>query len=293
MIGGSYLSLLSAPLLICPVCHTALARFDHTLKCNHQHGFDIAREGYVNLLLKKPLGDTREMLQARRHFLERDHYRLLSDTLNELVSSHIHHASSPITILDAGCGEGYYLGRLQQYLTHRHPSLQCGYVGVDISKDAIRMAAKRYREALFVVADLKERLVFADAAFQVLLNIFAPRNVQEYARVLAPGGLLAVVIPGPAHLLQLRSALHLLSIEQNKQQHIIEQFSDEFDLIASMPLTYEIHLTGEEIALAVMMTPNYWHLSAEIQKNMAEMTDLQTQVEFICLLLQKKLIDPT
>lgn len=288
MIGGSYLSLLSAPLLICPVCQTALARFDHTLKCSHQHSFDIAREGYVNLLLKKPLGDTREMLQARRHFLERDHYRPLSDTLNELISSHLHHASSPIAILDAGCGEGYYLGRLQQYLAHRLPLLQCGYVGVDISKDAIRMAAKRYREALFVVADLKERLAFADAAFQVLLNIFAPRNAQEYARVLAPGGLLAVAIPGPTHLLQLRSALHLLSIEQDKQHHVVEQFAGEFDLIAAKPVAYEIHLTAPEIALAVMMTPNYWHLSDEIQKNMAEMTDLQTQVEFICLLLRKK-----
>ena len=248
----------------------------------------MAREGYVNLLLKKPLGDTREMVRARRDFLECGHYRPLSDTLNELVSCHIHHAVSPITILDAGCGEGYYLGRLQEYLAQRLPSLQCSYVGVDISKDAIRMAAKRYREALFVVANLKERLVFADAAFQVVLNIFAPRNAQEYARVLTPGGLLAVVIPGPTHLLQLRSALHLLNIEQDKQQHVVEQFSDEFDLVAAKPIAYEMHLTTAEIALAVMMTPNYWHLSEEIQKNMAEMTGLQTQVEFICLLLQKK-----
>lgn len=275
-------------LLTCPVCHTALARFDSTLKCVNQHSFDIAREGYVNLLLKKPLGDTREMVQARRLFLECGHYRPLSDTLNELVSCHIHHVASPITILDAGCGEGYYFGRLQQYLAHRHPSLQCGYVGVDIAKDAIRMAAKRYREALFVVANLKERLVFADAAFQVVLNIFAPRNAQEYARVLASGGLLAVVIPGPAHLLQLCSALHLLNIEQNKQQHVVEQFADEFDLIASMPLAYEVHLTRAEIALAVMMTPNYWHLSEEMRRNMAGMMEMRTQVEFICLLLRKK-----
>ncbi len=248
----------------------------------------MAREGYVNLLLKKLPGDSKEMLQARRDFFERDHYRPLSDTLNELVTSHINAASSSVNILDAGCGEGYYLSRLQQYLMGRQPAIQNCCVGVDISKDAIRMAAKRYREPLFVVANLKERLVFADDTFQVLLNIFAPRNAQEYARVLALGGLLTVVIPGPAHLLQLRSALHLLSIEQDKQQHIVEQFADQFELIATVPLAYEIHLTGPEIELAVMMTPNYWHLSDETQKNMVEMTDLQTQVEFICLLLRKK-----
>lgn len=281
------MNLLCTHLLTCPICNAALAKTDQTLKCINQHSFDIAREGYVNLLRKKQPGDSREMLQARRDFLERDHYRPLSDTLNELVASHLNAASSSINILDAGCGEGYYLGRLQQYLANRQPSLQGCYVGVDISKDAIRMAAKRYREPFFVVANLKERLVFADAAFQALLNIFAPRNAREYARVLAPGGLLAVVIPGPAHLLQLRSALHLLSIEQDKQQHIVEQFADQFKLIATVPLAYEIHLSRAEIALAVMMTPNYWHLSEETRRGMAEMIEIQTQVEFTCLLLQK------
>jgi len=275
-------------LLTCPVCHTALAKTDQTLKCANRHSFDIAREGYVNLLRKKLPGDSRAMLQARRDFLERAHYRPLSDTLNELVASHLNAAYAPINILDAGCGEGYYLGRLQQYLTNRQPSIQCCCIGADISKDAIRMAAKRYREVLFVVANLKERLVFADAAFQALLNIFAPRNAQEYARVLAPDGLLVVVIPGPAHLLQLRTALHLLSIEQDKQQHIVEQFADQFELIATVPLAYEIHLSGAEIALAVMMTPNYWHLSEETRRSMAEMTEIRTQVEFTCLLLRKK-----
>ncbi|HLG63174.1 MAG TPA: methyltransferase domain-containing protein [Ktedonosporobacter sp.] len=287
------MNILYTHLLTCPVCHVALAESDQTLKCANRHSFDMAREGYVNLLLKRLPGDSKAMLQARRDFLERDHYRPLSDTLNELVASHIHNTPSPVNILDAGCGEGYYLGRLHQYLTSRQLSIQSCCVGVDISKDAIRMAAKRYRETLFVVTNLKERLVFADDTFQALLNIFAPRNAQEYARVLAPGGLLVVVIPGPTHLLQLRSALHLLSIEQDKQQHIIEQFAPQFELITTIPLAYEIHLTGAEIALTVMMTPNYWHLTEETKRNMAEETEMRTQVEFSCLLLQKKLTGPT
>src|SRR5437660_5926025 len=274
------MSILCTHLLACPVCNAALARGDQTLKCANRHSFDIAREGYINHWRKKLPGDSREMLQARRDFFEHNHYHPLSAMLNELVSSHIHNISSPITILDAGCGEGYYLGRLQQYLMQQQPpSLESCYIGADISKDAIRMAAKHYRETLFIVANLKERLVFADEAFRVLLNIFAPRNAQEYARVLAPGGLLAVVIPGPTHLLQLRSALHLLSIEQDKQQHIVEQLAPHFDLIATVPLAYEIHLTRPEIVLAVKMTPNYWHLAEATKRKLAEMTEMRTQVK--------------
>src|SRR5437660_595749 len=184
------MSILCTHLLACPVCNAALARGDQTLKCANRHSFDIAREGYINLLRKKLPGDSREMLQARRDFFEHNHYHPLSAMLNELVSSHIHNISSPITILDAGCGEGYYLGRLQQYLM--------------------------------------------------------------------------------------------------QQQHIVEQLAPHFDLIATVPLAYEIHLTRPEIVLAVKMTPNYWHLSEETKRKMAEMTEMRTQVEFSCLLLQKK-----
>ncbi len=273
-------------LLTCPVCHTVLSKSDQSLKCGQQHSFDLAKEGYVNLLLKKLPGDTREMLLARRAFLEGGYYRPLSDTLNQLVATHLD--DTPVNILDAGCGEGYYLGRLQHALAQRQSQQAGCYIGVDISKEAVRMAAKHYRDVLFVVANLKERLVFADQTFNVMLNVFAPRNAQEYARVIVPGGVLIVVIPGPAHLLQLRSTLHLLSIEEDKQQHVIEQFADQFDLTMIMPVTYEQHLTKPEIALAVMMTPNYWHLSDQTRQAMEELTELQTQVAFTCLVLQRK-----
>jgi SAM-dependent methyltransferase len=175
------------------------------LRCSNSHTFDIAREGYVNLLRKKLPGDTKEMLVARRDFLERNHYQPLSDMLNQLVHAYLATSSSPINILDAGCGEGYYLGRLQQYLTDQHYQIQC--IGLDISKEAIRMAARHYKQSCFVVANLKERVVLADDALHIILNIFAPRNPAEFTRVLVPGGLLLVAIPAPDHLLQLRSAL--------------------------------------------------------------------------------------
>lgn len=276
-------------LLVCPVCGSRLAHEEHALKCEQRHTFDMAREGYVNLLLKKVTGDTKEMLVARRNFLERGLYRPLSDAVNGLVVSHLHKKDfSPMTMLDAGCGEGYYLGSLLELLAERNAEREHCAIGIDVAKDAVRMAAKRYKEAFFAVANLKERLILADETMHVLLNIFAPRNPGEFARVLAPGGMLIIVIPGPAHLQELRSTLHLLNIEENKQQHVTEQFSEAFALEQELPVRYEMHLRNEEVTQAVMMTPNYWHLSPVERKTIEEKQEMKTQVEFICLLFRKR-----
>ncbi len=274
-------------LLVCPVCSTQLTQAGAILQCINAHTFDIAREGYINLLLKKLSGDTKEMLRARRDFLERGYYRPLSDAINELVSTHLHshEISSPVAILDAGCGEGYYSGRLQSYLAQQDYRGQ--YVGVDISKDAVKMAAKKYQEACFVVANLNERLTFADHTFNVLLNIFAPRNTDEFARVIAPHGLLVVAIPSPEHLAQLRSVLHLLSIEENKQQRVIEQFTGQFALVTTASIAYTLPLSKQEMALVAMMTPNYWHMSDDVEK-MVGIEEIQTEVGFTCLVFRKE-----
>ena len=268
--------------LACPICHNPLEQDNKSLKCSHSHSFDISSEGYVNLLRKKLPGDTKEMLVARRAFLEQGHYQPLSDLINELISTHLPSSTSALNILDAGCGEGYYLARLQQFLLARNYSAQC--IGLDISKEAIKMAARRYKQACFVVANIKERLVFVDAAMQVVLNIFAPRSPAEFARVLVPGGLLLVVIPASDHLLELRSQLHLLNIEEDKEQKVVAQFSPFFDFVTSSPLSYTLEFDHKEIMQAVMMTPNYWHLSQEIRERVEKMDMIETVVCFYCLM---------
>jgi ubiquinone/menaquinone biosynthesis C-methylase UbiE len=277
-----------ASLLSCPICYSTLFREDMMLKCIKQHSFDIAGEGYINFLRKKQPGDTKPMLQARREFLAHGPYRPLFDVLYKQATAFLPQISAPACLLDAGCGEGYYLGNLQQQLEQTDTSIRHHYIGIDISKEAIRMAAKRYKQALFLVANLKERLPIADSAVDILLNIFAPRNADEFARILAPGGLLLVVIPTPTHLLQLRTTLGLLDIEENKQQHVLDQFSPHFEVVTTTQITYTRHLKREQIQQVVMMTPNYWHLSEQRRSLLQELEEMDVAIGFQCLTLQKK-----
>jgi 23S rRNA (guanine745-N1)-methyltransferase len=231
----------------------------------------LSREGYVNLLLsggKRPKiqGDTKEMLQARRRFLEAGHYAPLTQAVNETVAKWLT-GQTAITVADAGCGEGYYLGQLQR----TWPDETSYFFGVDVSKTAVQMAAKHYPNAQFVVADVWQRLPFSNASIGALLNLFAPRNPAEFARVLAPNGILLIVIPQPHHLQQLRDRLELLDIEAEKQQKVVAQLADKFALQAIQPITFEMKLDKPALADLVQMTPNYWHVNTAVQKQLSEL----------------------
>lgn len=272
--------------LVCPICATAFAATTRSITCAHHHCFDIAREGYVNFLRKPLPGDTREMLRARRDFLAHGHYLPISDVINTIVQAGA--SSTPFVVCDAGCGEGYYLNRLQTALTAQQRSIIS--LGLDISKEAVRMAARSCHDAFFAVTNLKERLPLADTSLHALLNVFAPRNPAEFARVLVPGGLLLVVIPAPEHLQTLREELHLLQIEEQKQQHVVAQCTehDHFRLEEITQLDYELRLPREQLEQLVMMTPNYWHLTQEMRQRLANLTELRTEVACVCLAFRRQ-----
>ncbi|GAC1695042.1 MAG: 23S rRNA (guanine(745)-N(1))-methyltransferase [Ktedonobacteraceae bacterium] len=259
--------------LTCPICQTHFTQVGSAIKCEKAHTFDIAKEGYINLLTKKlpdSMGDTREMLLARRAFLEYGHYQPLVTAITTLLYDYLKaDVDLPyIQMLDVGCGEGYYLG-------------------LDIAKEAMRMAAKRYKGIHFLVANLKERLVFANDTFHILLNIFAPRNIEEFARIITPGGIALVVIPAPQHLRQLRERLGLLNIEEHKQEHVVAQFTSHFRYLGATSVNSTLHFSTQEILQAVMMTPNYGHLSDEIKSVMSTLNEIETEIAFTCLLFQK------
>jgi len=281
-------------LLTCPVCGANLDRVDNTLKCPASHSFDIAREGYVNLLLanaKRPkiLGDTKDMARARRAFLDQGFYRPLSDAINQLVYSHlvsdtIHgETPPPRCVAEIGCGEGTYVGRLRSYLDDRVGLDELCYYGMDISKAAIKLAARRHKEVFFFVGDVNRKILLANNSIGVLLNIFAPRNAAEFDRVMTREGLLLVAIPGPDHLANLRSDLRLLDIEPAKERRVVDGFAGVFRLMAKHTVEHEMHLNGAQLWDLVQMTPNYWHTSKEIWDRIKSTASVRTRASFIIL----------
>jgi 23S rRNA (guanine745-N1)-methyltransferase len=269
--------------LICPVCGAGLAQEGNTLRCAQSHSFDIAREGYVNLLLVKKklkiLGDTKEMLRARRAFLERGHYRPLSDAINRRVHDHLARTGPAIVhtnIAEVGCGEGQYIGRLRGRLKRDDVC----YFGLDISRDAVKLAAKRHPGIRFVIAGINKRILLEDRSIQVLLNIFAPRNSTEFDRIITHDGLLLVVIPNPNHLEDLRASLGLLGLEADKRERTVEQFDGVFALSQEQSIEYEMALDQETLSNLVRMTPNAWHLTEETMRKLNSLQSAQTTASF-------------
>ncbi len=259
--------------VICPVCGQALTETARVLRCGQGHAFDVAREGYVNLLRwrgkpPKIVGDQAEMLHARRRFLEKGWYAPLMDLLATAVDK------NPAVLLDAGCGEGYYT----RQLAARFPGTRL--FGLDISKTAARLAAKQLPSARFMAADVNQLIPLATNSVDVIVNIFAPRNPTEFSRVLGADGRLLTIIPAPGHLPELRTRFNLLNIEADKQEKITAQMSRDFDLIQVYPLSAPLVLDAADARDLLKMTPNYWHWTAVRQTNLAAITQFTDMARF-------------
>lgn len=280
--------------LLCPICGSALTSKDGIFRCHQGHAFDRSREGYVNLLVAghgtSAPGDTKEMVRARRRFLDTGAFRPLSDALNhtalEVVSARLdlgQHRERALTILDVGCGEGYYVGRLGDYLRQQIGDLPLCLYGMDAAKEAARLGARRHTHVQFFVANVRNTLLFPDNAVQIILNIFAPRDAAEFARVLAADGTAFVIIPNPDHLASLRSALPLLDLEPDKREHLMAQFADAFTLLRERSLTFKVELDAPALRDLIAMTPSYWHLGEKDWKAVESMGPRQVQASFTIL----------
>lgn len=275
-------------LLICPLCGERLARVETTLRCGRGHSYDIAKEGYVNLLLANQKasaspGDTKAMMTSRRAFLEQGHYAPLSDRINVLVSEYLGgNGTAGVGILDAGCGEGYYLHRLKSALPL---GIEC--YGLDISKEAVKLAAARHKDSTLLVASVHRDLPFAPASFDVVLNVFAPRNPAEFARVLRPGGLALVVVPAEGHLAGLHEALGLPRIDGDKERRTTEDFEGALVPIHAETLRYRQVLPSEDMGHLIRMTPTGGHLSDEAWAGAMNLPSLNIEFAFTLIVLRR------
>ena len=257
---------------------------EKALRCAGGHSYDIAREGYVNLLLAHHKasalpGDTKAMVQARRAFLDAGHYQPLSDAINALVGRY---SAGSRRVLDAGCGEGYFLYRLQGSL----PDGTQGY-GLDISREAVRQAAARYKGSAFAVGSIHQDLPFANSELDVIVNIFAPRNPPEFARVLRPGGMALVVVPAAGHLAALHDVLGLAWIDGGKAARAVADFAGALTPAETQTLRCRRLLSPEDIVRLVQMTPTFWQLSEAAQASLGRLPEMEIEFAFTLTVLCK------
>lgn len=265
--------------LLCPVCGKTLSRQERCWQCERRHSFDLARQGYVNLLTvdrkhAKHPGDTKEQVAARKAFLDAGYYAPIADTVCSLLTPF-----APRAVLDAGCGEGYYLTRLQQMLP------EAEYAGIDISKDAVRFAAVRNKNALWLTGTAAA-LPFPEGSFDLVLSMFALTVAQEFARVLRPGGLYLQVIAGPEHLMGLKSIIYPEILRKEKQLHeTLEGFRLEQTRQLEFPFTVD---EPAQVQNLLSMTPHFWRISKDGAARLAATQELTDTAQVIFNLYRKE-----
>ncbi len=243
--------------LVCPVCSARLELTDGVLSCASRHSFDVAREGYVNLLpgrAKASTADTAEMVAARGMFLSAGPFDPLLHAVARAARDAVDEDVTGI-VLDAGGGTGDYLGAVLDAMPERRG------ISLDISKLACRVAARALPDAGVVVADVWKPLPLRDRAAALVLDIFSPRNASEFHRVLARDGALVVVTPTALHLASLVSAIGMLTVDPDKQVRLTEKLSGYFGLASETLVTSELRLTRPQALAAAGMGPTGAHAS--------------------------------
>lgn len=279
--GFSYKAVMN--LFICPLCAEPLSQepacSNHPLRCVNNHCFDIAKEGYVNLLpvqkkKSKEPGDSPEMIQARRAFLNAGFYTVLAQGVLELLAEQL---EPDMSILDLGCGEGYYTRYLHQKLSE-----QGGFelYGIDISKTAIRYAAKQYPAASYAVANAFE-LPFADGSIDKVLQIYAYGNPQEISRVLKPEGEYIIVSPNENHLLELKQRIY-----DKVNTHELPEPPEGFEAVSTQRISDTITPDTSARANLLKMTPFYWAAVKEKQEKIEQAEPFSISLDFTIQVLR-------
>jgi 23S rRNA (guanine745-N1)-methyltransferase len=268
---------------LCPICQLPLNKHDRSLICEHNHCFDLAKEGYVNLLpvqfkhSKQP-GDNKHMVDARQRFLTQGFYQPLVAKIQQWLQHYLplvpQHEEQP-KLLDLGCAVGYY--------THQLTQDNRQVYGVDIAKNAVKLAAKLYRDCYFSVATLSH-LPFSDEYFHAMISVYAPIFEQEFNRVLRDKGYLICVTPAPYHLFELKALLY-----DNVRLHDVSREPvKNFNLVAQEQLHYTMHFDNNQQLLDLLsMTPFSYKANQVLRHQLALMNEFECQAHFQLRLYQK------
>ena len=264
----------SATAFACPICQENLILLETSFKCYNRHSFDLAKFGYVNLApqIKQSTNYDKENFQNRQQILEAGFYQAILDAVSDLLAS----SKTTSTILDIGCGEGFYSRKLQE--SHSEKT----FYAFDISKDSVQIAAKSEPNwaVNWFVGDLA-RLPIKDASMDILLDIFSPANYGEFRRVLAKDGILIKVIPTKNHLKEIRQKVQdQLTNKDYSNQDIKNHFQDHFTILSSQTASLTKPITVEHLQALLSMTPLLFHID-QSKIDWSQLTEITIEAEIL------------
>lgn len=264
----------SATAFACPICQENLTLLETNFKCCNRHSFDLAKFGYVNLApqIKQSANYDKENFQNRQQILEAGFYQAILDAVSDLLAS----SKTTITILDIGCGEGFYSRKLQE--SHSEKT----FYAFDISKDSVQIAAKSEPNwaVNWFVGDLA-RLPIKDANMDILLDIFSPANYGEFRRVLSKDGILIKVIPTENHLKEIRQRVQdQLTNKEYSNQDIKEHFQEHFTILSSQTASLTKTITAEQLQALLSMTPLLFHVD-QSKIDWSQLTEITIEAEIL------------
>ncbi|KXT91276.1 putative RNA methyltransferase [Streptococcus mitis] len=264
----------SATAFACPICQENLTLVETSLKCCNRHSFDLAKFGYVNLApqIKQSANYDKENFQNRQQILESGFYQAILDAVSDLLAS----SKTTTTILDIGCGEGFYSRKLQE--SHSEKT----FYAFDISKDSVQIAAKSEPNwaVNWFVSDLA-RLPIKDASMDILLDIFSPANYGEFRRVLSKDGILIKVIPTENHLKEIRQKVqNQLTNKDYSNQDIKNHFQEHFTILSSQTASLTKTITAEQLQALLSMTPLLFHVD-QTKIDWSQLTEITIEAEIL------------
>ena len=264
----------SATAFACPICRENLTLLESSLKCNNRHSFDLAKFGYVNLApqIKQSANYDKENFQNRQQILEAGFYRAILEAVSDLLAS----SKTTTTILDIGCGEGFYSRKLQE--SHSEKT----FYAFDISKDSVQIAAKSEPNwaVNWFVGDLA-RLPVKDASMDILLDIFSPANYGEFRRVLSKDGILIKVIPTENHLKEIRQKVQdQLTNKDYSNQDIKEHFQEHFTILSNQTASLTKTITADQLQALLSMTPLLFHID-QSKIDWSQLTEITIEAEIL------------
>ena len=264
----------TASAFACPICQKNLTLVETSLKCSNRHSFDLAKFGYVNLApqIKQSANYDKENFQNRQQILEAGFYQAILEAISELLAS----LETSTTVLDIGCGEGFYSRRLQE--SHSDKT----FYAFDISKDSVQIAAKSEPNwaVNWFVGDLA-RLPIKDASMDILLDIFSPANYGEFRRVLSKNGILIKVIPTENHLKEIRQMVQdQLTKKEYSNQDIKEHFQEHFSIQSRQIASLTKPITAEQRQALLAMTPLLFHVD-HTKIDWSQLTEITVEAEIL------------